>query len=127
LLILWTGDGPDIVLDYSKYPFFCKPLSNIGLTTPWEQYTLYGSIVTSAFKSFQPLRKEYYLKKWINEPNEMLKISWAGKGKLLDSEMKAGKEYLRILRQTPRRWALLPITFCVFEGLKLGYMRYTHE
>jgi hypothetical protein len=93
------------------------------LTTPWEQYTLYGSVATAVFASYQPLRKGYYLNKWINEPDEILKLIWAGKGKLMDSEMQAGKVYLKILRQTPRRWAMLPVTFCVFEGLKLGYRK----
>jgi hypothetical protein len=124
LLMLRTGDGTNAVLDYSKYPFLLKPLRVIGFTTPWEQYAFYGSFGTAVFASFQPLRKGYYLNKWMNEQDEILKVIWAGKGKLLDSEMQAGKAYLTILRQTPRTWALLPISFCLFEGLKLGYRKF---
>jgi hypothetical protein len=118
LLILWTGDGIDVVLDYSKYPYYYKPLGKFGFRSPWEQYILYGSVATAAFASFQPLHKGYYLNKWMNESDEILKDIWAGKGKLMAYEMTAAKVYLPMLRQTPRRWALLPISFCVFQGLK---------
>jgi hypothetical protein len=98
-------------------------LREIGLSTPWEQYTLYGTVGTALLASLQPLRKGYYLNKWLNESDDVLKIIWAGKGKLLDSEMQAGKAYLAILRQSPRRWSLLPITFLVIEGARFGYKR----
>ena len=114
-------DGDDV--NYSKYPFFYKPLKDIGLSTPLEQYTLYGTVGTALLASLQPLRKGYYLNKWLNETDDVLKTIWAGKGKLLDSEMQAGKAYLAILRQYPRRWSLLPITFLVFEGARFGYKR----
>lgn len=110
-------------LNNTKYPFFYKPLREIGLSTPWEQYIFYGTVGTAFIGSVQPLRKGYYLNKWLNETDDVLKIIWAGKGKLLDSEMQAGKVYLSILRQSPRRWSLLPITFLVFEGARFGYKR----
>jgi hypothetical protein len=118
LFCFWAG-GDEV--NYAKYPFFYQPLREIGLSTPWEQYTLYGTVTTALLASLQPLRKGYYLNKWLNESDGVLKTIWAGKGKLLDSEMQAGKAYLAILRQTPRRWSLLPITFCLFEGARFGY------
>ena len=108
-------------IDYSEYPFFRESLQKLGLSTPWEQYTLYGTVIGATLASIQPLRKAYYLDKWMNETREEYKIVWQVIGKLKDFELKAGKFYLDLLRQTPRRYGLVPITFCVLEAAKEGY------
>ena len=107
--------------DYSKYPFFRESLQKIGLSTPWEQYTLYGTVIGATFASIQPFRKAYYLDKWLNETREEYKIIWQHKGKLKEIDLKAGKIYLEFLRQSPRRYALVPFSFCVLEAAKEGY------
>jgi hypothetical protein len=113
----------DDKVDCTNYPLFYKSLRDVGLSTPWEQYTLYGTVVTSVLASVKPLHKAYYLNKWLHETDDVLKIIWAGKGSLMESEMRAGKKYLTILLQTPRRWSLLPTTFIILEGFKWGYHR----
>ena len=107
-------------MDYSKYPFFLAPLRKIGLTTPWMQYTLYGTII-GAYVVIRSLRKPYYVDKWMNETNDDLKKIWQYKGKMEDLELKVSKFYFKQLRQTPRQYALVPISFCVFEAAKEGY------
>jgi hypothetical protein len=66
-----VGDG---AMDYSGYPFFSQRLKSVGLATPWEQYTLYGSVLTATVASFRPLRKGYFLNKYLSESDETLRV-----------------------------------------------------
>ena len=108
-------------VDYSKYPLFYKSLTTVGLDTPWEQYTLYGSIVGVMYASIKPFRKGYYLSKYLHEANVEHKIIWMSKGGLLDLDLKAGELYATMLKRTPMRLAMIPITFLAVEALKMGY------
>ena len=92
------------------------------MSTPWEQYTLYGTVIWATFASVQSLHKAYCLDKWMNETREDYKILWQIKGKLRDRfELKASKLFLELLRHSPRRCALVPFSFCVLEAAKEGY------
>jgi hypothetical protein len=73
------------------------------------------------------LRKYYYLNRYLHESDEGLKLTYAFKGGLTDSELKAGNFFLEEYRRTPRRLAILPVAFIAFEAAKFAYNKFSQR
>jgi hypothetical protein len=69
------------------------------------------------------LRKGYYLNKYLNETDKGNKLIYAYKGGLSQIELDAGYRMLEDFRRTPRRLAMLPITFIVIETARIYYFK----
>ena len=110
-------------VDYSKFPYYSNRLKSIGLTTPYEQYGLYATTIVPAFAVFYPIRQAYYLNKYLHENDPHYKVIWAAKSKLTSFELGAGEKYLKDLRKTSKRYACVPLTFILFEGIRIGYRK----
>jgi hypothetical protein len=74
--------------------------------------------------SVMPLRKYYFLSKYLAEVNEGPKLVYAFKGGLTQIELNAGSYMLEEFRKTPRRLALLPVGFIVVEFFKTVYNKF---
>ena len=111
------------IVDFSKarFPFQSNFLVNLGINTPYEQYALYGSVGVAAFGSFRPLKKHYYLSKYLNTQDSRLQLSYAFKGKLQQYEINAGNIALDAYGQTTRRLVTIPVAFIVLESIKVLY------
>ena len=96
-----------------SFPFESKFLSGIGLITQAEQYGFYVSAVVPVFGSILPLRKAFYINKYVHETDPLVKIAIAGRANLSQSEKEASIAYLKIYRAQPRRLALIPVTFII--------------
>ena len=105
----------------ARFPFQSNFLFNLGLNTPYEQYALYGSIGVATFGSFRPLKKHYYLNKYLNTQDSRLKLSYAFIGGLQQYEINAGYIALDAYRQTTRRLIAIPIAFVALESMKILY------
>mmetsp|Transcript_34300 Transcript_34300/g.47131 ORF Transcript_34300/g.47131 Transcript_34300/m.47131 type:complete len:136 (-) Transcript_34300:145-552(-) len=80
------------ISEFRNYPLYSQFLRQGGLLTPVEQYSLYGSFAVAIYGSYKPLRKAYFLNKWLHETDELLKVIWAGRVNLSETEQKAGKK-----------------------------------
>jgi hypothetical protein len=92
-----------------------KMLDRMGMTTQVEQYGLYASLVIPVIGSFLPLRKAYYINKYVNEIDAEMKIMIAGKANLSESEKLASTAFLKNYKAVPRRLllAFLLLLFCL--------------
>jgi hypothetical protein len=97
----------------------------MGLQTPWEQYTLYGAIGTFLYGSYAPFRKAHFLHKWLHESDPCLKDIWAARANLSAAEQNGGERYLQELKRVPRRYAFIPLSFLVVEGVLTGYRKFS--
>ena len=93
------------------------------LDTPYYQYMLYVSVGAFLYRSYTPMRKAYYLNKWLHEKDPSFKDIWAAKANLSSAEQKGGERYLEELRRVPRRLKMLPLGFLFFESCRVGYRK----
>lgn len=107
--------------DYSNWPFFSPKLGLVGLSTPAEQYSLYGSVLVAMMASRKPVMQAYWMNRYLHETDQSVKKMLAGRGKFTQIELDAGAEFLKEMKRIPRRWSLLPISFLVVEGLRIAY------
>ena len=91
------------------------------MTTQAEQYGLYISLIIPILGSVLPLRKAYYLNKYIHETDPSMKIMIAGRANLSESEKLASNEFLKYYRSVPRRLSVVPVLFIAFELARTGY------
>ena len=115
--LIFCGDF--LLLDMI-FPFKNDLLLSMGLNSPYEQYAFYGSIGIAVFGSLQPLRRAYWLNRWIHETNNDYKMMIAGRANLSQVEMTAAKLYLQHYRSIPKRLALVPTNFIAFEFLRIA-------
>jgi hypothetical protein len=101
-----------------SFPFQNRFLTRIGLVSPYEQYAFYGSIGLTVFGSLQPLRKAYWINRWIHETNPEYKIMIAGRANLSQAERDAAKLFLQHYSSVPKKLALVPIVFITFEFIR---------
>jgi hypothetical protein len=83
-----------------------RPLS--FLLNNQQATTFYGTVGTVFLASDQPLRKAYYLNKWPNKTDDLLK-----------SEMQAGKLYLTpyILTPNPSKMEFASYHIFIYSGI----------
>jgi hypothetical protein len=106
------------------FPFESKMLVGMGMTTQAEQYGLYVSLLAPVFGSVLPLRKAYYINKYVHETDPEMKIMIAGKANLSESEKLASNAFLKNYKAVPRRLVGIPATFILFEIVSLGYTKF---
>jgi hypothetical protein len=83
---------------------------------------LYFSFGVAVVGSVRPMRKYYYLSKYLHTENEGLKHVYSFKGGLSHIELNAGKFFLeKEFSKTPKKLALLPFTFVVIEFGRMYY------
>jgi hypothetical protein len=99
-------------------------LDRMGMTAQVEQYGLYASIVIPVIGSFLPLRKAYYIKKYVNETDAEMKIMIAGKANLSEAEKLASTAFLKYYKAVPRRLVKIPAAFILFELVTSGYSKF---
>ena len=109
----------------STFPFYSRFLSSIGMVEQYQQYGLYGTTLLAVSQSIQPMKKAFWLHKYVHEKDESMRKIWAGRGNLSTSEKEVSELLLIHYKNVPRRWAMLPITFVVFELTKALYFRFT--
>ena len=117
-----------VVTDFIFTPtgdFFLKnkTLTGLGMTQA-EQYGFYISCATPVLGSLIPLRRAYWLDRWIHEKDAERRIMIAGRVNLSASEQAVAKLYLKHYRSTPKRLSLIPITFVLFEATRFGWKRF---
>lgn len=95
----------------------------LGLKTPEEQYGLYFSFGFPVARSIRPLIKYHYLSQYLHAKEEGMKLIYAFKGGLSDTELRAGEYMLKDFRSTPRKLALLPCAFVLLEFGKVFYIK----
>jgi hypothetical protein len=105
-----------------EFPFQNTSLTKLGLTTPWEQYALYGSVAYSTMQSIPAMRKAYFLNKYVHETNLEFKKMWGGRANFSTAELEAAPLFLKHYKSLPRKWALLPLSFVAIEVTKLGVL-----
>jgi hypothetical protein len=93
----------------------------MGLHTPFEQYGLYASVAIFLKCSYVPARKAFFWKKMLNETDPHLQCIYEARSGLSEVELKGGLPFLRELERAPRRFALVPLTYCVFEAVHVLY------
>lgn len=76
---------------------------------------MYGSVGVFLKQSWTPLRKAYFLDKFVHAESDDIKKAWAGRASFTTTELVFAIVYRDIYRQIPRNWALLPISFIMFE------------
>jgi hypothetical protein len=97
-----------------------KYLTYLGMSTRYEQYTFYGTTIAFVAGSVSPLRRAYFLNKYLHETEEGIKDIWAMRGGFNEVELRGGHKLLEMYRRTPRRLAILPLTFVAFEAARQG-------
>ena len=75
------------------------------------------------YGSYKPLRKAYFLNKWLHETDESLKDIWAGRVNLSATEQKAGKRLLEELKRVPLRLSAIPVAFLIIEGSRIVWRK----
>ena len=110
----------------TEIPFFgySSRLAQIGLREQSDQWGFYFTTAVFMSQSLQPMRKAYWLQKYIHETDPDHKIAYASRGNLSTADMNASQVFLKHYRAVPRRWAVLPLTFAVFEFSKGLYSRF---
>lgn len=116
-----SGSTASQDVDHKTFPLYIDILHKVGLETPYEQYTLYGTLGAFVYGTYTPMRKAFYLNKWLHESDESLKDIWAARVNLSAAEQKGGERYLQELRKVPQRFAVLPLSFLLIEGIRVGY------
>ena len=91
------------------------------MQTPYEQYTLYVSVGAFLYGAYSPIRKAFFLDRWLRETDPSLKVIWAARANLSIAEQKGGVQYLQELKKVPKRYAILPLSFLLIEGIRFGY------
>ena len=119
-LFFSCSDSPD---DYKKFPLYFDVLKRVGMQTPYEQYTLYVSFGAFVYGAYSPIRKAFFLNRWLHEADPSLKDIWAARANLSVAEQKGGERYLEELKRVPKRYAVLPLSFLLFEGIRSGYRK----
>lgn len=104
--------------DYKGFPFFNDFLTKAGLNTPYEQYCLYLSVGGAMYASWTPVRKAIFLSRYLRETDESLKDIWAARANLSSAELKGGQRYLEYLKNSPKRFGMVPLTFLLIEGIR---------
>ena len=107
-----------------RYPFYSRFLGSLGMVEQYEQYGCYASLALFLQQSAQPMKKAYWLHKFVHETDVGFKRVWAGRGNLSTSEKEASQEFLMHYRSVPKRWAMVPFTFLIFELTKALYSRF---
>eukprot|EP00597_Dinobryon_sp_UTEXLB2267_P007098 CAMPEP_0170084740 /NCGR_PEP_ID=MMETSP0019_2-20121128/19839_1 /TAXON_ID=98059 /ORGANISM="Dinobryon sp., Strain UTEXLB2267" /LENGTH=162 /DNA_ID=CAMNT_0010300935 /DNA_START=32 /DNA_END=520 /DNA_ORIENTATION=+ len=106
---------------FSSFPFTSTYLAYIGMDKPVDQYALYGTSLLFIGGSFKPLRKAYYLNKYIHEEDTILKAIWALRGPFTQLELDGGDALLKQYKRVPRNLSALPVSFIVYAALKKLY------
>jgi len=75
------------------------------------------------YGAYNPIRKAIFLNKWLHEKDAALKDIWVARANLTLAEQKGGERYLTELRKVPRRYAILPVSFLIIEGIRVGYRK----
>jgi len=121
-----SADSDEADYDYKKFPFYFDALKRVGLQTPYEQYTLYISFGVFLYGAYTPFRKAVFLNKWLHETDPSLKDIWAARANLSLAEQNGGERYLQELKRVPKRYAVLPLSFLLIEGIRSGYRKLSH-
>jgi hypothetical protein len=119
LILAASGFGDE----YKNFPLFFDVFKKVGLQTPYEQYTFYGSIGIFILGAYSPIQKAHFLNKWLHETDPSLKDIWAARANLSSAEQKGGQRYLEELKKVSRRYAVLPVSFLLFESIRFGYRK----
>ncbi len=91
------------------------------MTSPSEQFGFYASIAVSIYGSYTPIRKAYFLNKYIHAKEPDVKLMYAGRMPFTQHELDAAELYIKEFNKVPRRYSLIPIGFLVFEFGKNWY------
>jgi hypothetical protein len=86
-----------------------------------DQYALYGTSLLFIGGSIKPLRKAYFLNKYIHEKDPILKAIWALRGPFTQVELDGGEALLKQYIRVPRNLSVLPVTVIAFTALKKLY------
>jgi len=121
-----SKDSDEADYDYTRFPFYFDALKRVGLQTPYEQYTLYISFGVFLYGAYTPFRKAVFLNKWLHETDPSLKDIWAARANLSLAEQNGGERYLQELKRVPKRYAVLPLSFLLIEGIRSGYRKLSH-
>lgn len=70
------------------------------------------------YASWTPVRKAIFLSRYLHETDPSHKKIWAARANLSQVELDGGHEYLKELKKSPRRCALVPLTFVLVEGYR---------
>jgi hypothetical protein len=101
-----------------------KTLTGLGMASQAEQYGFYISCATPVLGSLLPLRRTYWLSRWVHEKDADRRTMIAGRANLSVAEQAAANLYLKHYRSTPKRLSLIPITFVLFEATRFGWKRF---
>ena len=71
--------------------------------------------------SIRPLRRAYYINKYVHETDAEKKLYIAVNGRLTESEKQISATYLRHYRAVPKRLALIPAMFFLIESSRVGF------
>ena len=88
---------------------------------PVDQYALYGTSLIFIGGSIKPLRKAYYLNKYIHEEDKILKAIWALRGPFTQVELDGGDALLKLYKRAPRNLSALPVSFIAYVAVKKLY------
>eukprot|EP01031_Cornospumella_fuschlensis_P029885 gene29885-36082_t len=113
-----SGDG-----NYSNFPLYFDLLRKMGLETPYEQYILYVSCGAFLYGAYTPMRKAFFLNRWLHETDPSLKDIWAARVNLSTAEQRGGERYLQELKRVPKRYAVIPLSFLLIESFRIGYRK----
>jgi hypothetical protein len=107
--------------EYKNFALYFDVLKKLGMQTPYEQYTLYATVGAFLYGSYSPIRKAFFLEKWLHETDPSLKDIWLARANLSLVEEKGGMRYVQELKKVPKRYAILPLSFLLIEGIRSGY------
>ena len=107
-----------VIVDY--FPFKSETLSGIGMNQA-DQYGLYIATIVPIVGSIRPLRRAYYINKYVHETDAENKLMIAAKARLTEYEIKASAVFLKNYRAVPRKLAFIPALFIVVEGSRVAF------
>lgn len=90
-----------------------------------DQVLLYGAII-AGFGTYGRLSyKNYLLRKYVAEPDHVVKTIIAGRFPFRSAELEGAQLYLQRYGRNPRVWLVLyPFSFIVYEAVKRGPPRF---
>jgi hypothetical protein len=81
------------------------------------------STALAVSQSVGPIKKSFWLYKYIHEADPEIKVTFASRGNFGDAQMLAPKAAFDYYKRVPLWWACLPLSFAAFELSKGLYSR----
>jgi hypothetical protein len=104
-----------------KFLFRSQLLASFGFTERDDQYGLYGAIGTGLSIYGRLTYKNYLLRKYVAEPDPIMKKIIAGRFPFRSAELEGAQQYLLRYGKNPKAWLVFfPFSFIAYEAVKRG-------